>query len=168
MTYFALTKVEFDAGHRVPDHASKCRNPHGHRYVVEASVGSKELETTGSETGMVADFGNIKALLIDKVHDVLDHGFIVYEGDVVLLTAFNMYDETNISELGSSDYGWKVIVFPYVPTAENIARWAFEQIEDDVKRMSTTDHDVWLDAVIVHETPNCKAIYHGPYDDNKS
>ena len=28
-------RLEFDAGHRIPDHRSQCRNLHGHRYVLE-------------------------------------------------------------------------------------------------------------------------------------
>ena len=27
-------KLEFDAGHRIPDHNSQCRNLHGHRYTL--------------------------------------------------------------------------------------------------------------------------------------
>jgi 6-pyruvoyltetrahydropterin/6-carboxytetrahydropterin synthase len=31
--------VEWDMGHRVPNHKSKCRNPHGHRYRLEVTIG---------------------------------------------------------------------------------------------------------------------------------
>ena len=31
-------KLEFDAGHRIPDHTSQCRNLHGHRYTVEITL----------------------------------------------------------------------------------------------------------------------------------
>lgn len=32
MGRFSCTRrLEFDAGHRVPLHESKCKNPHGHR-----------------------------------------------------------------------------------------------------------------------------------------
>lgn len=160
MTYIVQKSIEFDAGHRVPDHASKCRNPHGHRYKVEACVGSRALQPTGSERGMVLDFGRIKQLLQTKVHDPLDHGFIVASEDHDLLAAFNCYDETNNFELCSSDYGWKVIILPYVPTAENLARWIYDELDNEIKKIGyDTDFEVWLDAVIVYETPNSKAIY---------
>lgn len=50
--------VQFDAGHRVPSHASKCRNPHGHRYRVVAYCVGDVVEDGGSaDDGMVVDFG---------------------------------------------------------------------------------------------------------------
>ena len=30
-------RIGIDMGHRVPDHGSKCRNPHGHRYEILAT-----------------------------------------------------------------------------------------------------------------------------------
>ena len=112
MGNFLVTKeVEFDAGHRVPNHESKCRNPHGHRYRVRICVIGKLVDKSGaSDEGMVIDFGNLKALLVEYVHDPLDHGFIVYEGDQQLLECFE----------GTHLYEWKVIEFPYIPTAERI------------------------------------------------
>ena len=32
-------RLEFDAGHRIPDHASQCRHLHGHRYAIEVTPG---------------------------------------------------------------------------------------------------------------------------------
>ena len=32
------TRLEFDAGHRIPDHKSQCRNLHGHRYALEITL----------------------------------------------------------------------------------------------------------------------------------
>ncbi|MFZ8988336.1 MAG: 6-carboxytetrahydropterin synthase, partial [Methylophilaceae bacterium] len=32
------SRMEFDAGHRIPNHKSSCRNLHGHRYAIEVSL----------------------------------------------------------------------------------------------------------------------------------
>lgn len=146
MTYAAMTAIELDAGHRVPLHESKCKNPHGHRYRIEAVVLSEDLFEETSQQGMVLDFGLVKRLLTEKVHDVLDHGFIIFRNDRELIQAMWGRD-------------WNIILFPYVPTAENIARWVYEQLAPYVRQMSNEDHKVWLDGVVVHETPNNKAIY---------
>lgn len=58
----------FDSAHLIRGHEGKCRNLHGHRWVVEVAISGKELD----ETGMLADFGIIKRILKEKL-DGLDH-----------------------------------------------------------------------------------------------
>jgi len=141
MRKFSVSKeIEFDAGHRVPDHASKCRNPHGHRYKVRAHVVG-DLQTEGSSTGMVIDFGDIKKQLTEKVHDVFDHGFIVHEEDYSMLRAFASSDEVD---------SWKIIVVQWVPTAENMAKWIYEVLTPLIPGL-------W--AIEVYETPTSIAFY---------
>ena len=31
-------RLEFDAGHRIPNHQSQCRHLHGHRYALEVTL----------------------------------------------------------------------------------------------------------------------------------
>jgi len=145
--------IEFDAGHRVPGHAGKCRSPHGHRYRVTAVIEGAVVETPGaSDEGMVLDFGFVKEVLTTYVHDVLDHGFIVYAQDHNLRIALlGLYDEAVENDL------WKVVEIPYVPTAENIARWVWEQVEIPVKGAS--DGRAKLVRIEVRETPSSLAVY---------
>src|SRR5262245_56527683 len=76
--YYISKEVQFDAGHRVPNHDSKCRNPHGHRYRVEAWLTGDLVTTPGApDEGMLMDFGALKKILMREIHDKLDHGFIV-------------------------------------------------------------------------------------------
>jgi 6-pyruvoyltetrahydropterin/6-carboxytetrahydropterin synthase len=35
-------RLEFDAGHRIPDHASQCRHLHGHRYALEITLSGRD------------------------------------------------------------------------------------------------------------------------------
>src|SRR3989304_1419800 len=141
LNYTVSKEIEFDAGHRVPNHKSKCHNPHGHRYKVQAVVeGPLGEETGSSDEGMVVDFSDLKALLTE-IHDVVDHGFIIYDGDNELWNRLN----------GS---GWKLIDVPFVPTAENIARWCYEYVTYRLNWPGCS-----LVRVNVWETPTSVATY---------
>lgn len=140
-----ITKViEWDMGHRVPNHRSKCRNPHGHRYRLELTVAGPICEAVGeSDEGMVMDLGDVKAIMREAVHDVLDHGFMVHEDDTVMRRFF----ETN------ADQEFRVIIVPFVPTVERISEWCGRQLRANLP--------AGLDIVNVRvfETPNSWADY---------
>ena len=56
-------RLEFDAGHRIPDHASQCRHLHGHRYALEITLSGVTINRDGSPVnGMVMDFSQVKEL----------------------------------------------------------------------------------------------------------
>lgn len=141
MRYSVSKEVEFDAGHRVPEHKSKCRNPHGHRYRVRATV-SGQLREHGSDTGMVFDFGDLKTILVEQVHDRFDHGFIVYERDTAMKAALDVGGTADVTP-------WNVIVVGYVPTAENLAA----DIWRTLARALAGYAGLTLDSVEVWETP---------------
>jgi len=146
MRSFQVTKeVEFDAGHRVPLHDSKCRHPHGHRYKVAVTVAGP-LAGEGSGTGMVLDFAHIKRLLTERVHDKYDHGFIVWTGDDRMVGFME----------DAVDEQWKVIQVPWHPTAENMAADIFDDLQDSIECMA--DGAV-LVSVAVYETPTSVAWY---------
>lgn len=140
-------EIEFDAGHRVPGHASKCKNPHGHRYRVRVTCQGEIVTEAGSpDEGMLVDFGDLKMLMTDRVHDVLDHAFIVHVDDGRMRQALM---------IGQADDDWKVVLFPYVPTAENIARWIFEQLDEPIAEHFR--RGLTLHRVEVWETPTSVA-----------
>ncbi len=142
-------EVQFDAGHRVPRHSSKCKNPHGHRYRIVAHCRGWIInDPTSSDDGMLIDFGELKSILTIRVHDVLDHGFIVHKNDFVMLDAL---------QSGRDVEEWNVIEFPYVPTAENIARWIWEEIEPVIKEHFRGN--LMLDHIECWETPTSCAYY---------
>jgi 6-pyruvoyl tetrahydropterin synthase/QueD family protein len=116
-------EIEFDAGHRIPNHKSKCRNPHGHRYrVVAYCEGQIVTEPGAPDEGMLIDYGDLKSIMISKIHDPLDHGFIVWHDDKDLLDAFMWWDPAALPNpekvvTAGMDPVWKIIRFPYIPTA---------------------------------------------------
>ena len=66
-------RFQFCAGHRVHRHESKCRNLHGHNYVLFVTVTAPELDSLGR----VIDFSIIKGLVGDWIDSKWDHGFIL-------------------------------------------------------------------------------------------
>ena len=42
---FITRRLEFDAGHRIPHHASQCRYMHGHRYAIEITLSGEVIPT---------------------------------------------------------------------------------------------------------------------------
>ena len=73
-------RLEFDAGHRIPDHRSQCRNMHGHRYVLEITLTGDIVQAPGeSDNGMLMDFADIKRIAKAHIVDVWDHAFLVFE-----------------------------------------------------------------------------------------
>jgi 6-pyruvoyltetrahydropterin/6-carboxytetrahydropterin synthase len=144
-------EIEFDAGHRVSTHGSKCRNPHGHRYKVLVTCQGEIIDDPSRpDHGMLIDFGMLKNIMNTNIHDVLDHGFVVWENDTVVR---NMMEEV------AHHNEWNYIVFPYIPTAENIARWAWEQIEELIE--VEFGNDLKLYEVAVWETPTSVAYCRG-------
>lgn len=138
-------QIEWDMGHRVTNHHSKCRNLHGHRYKLEICMEGDLVQTEGvSEEGMVIDFGDIKKVAMEKIHDVLDHGFVVWEKDRLLVEFFK------------NNPTLKCKVVPFVPTSENIAAWAFGQLDGKFKDIYKTGLN--LHSVKLWETPTSVAI----------
>ena len=138
--------VETDTGHRVPNHNSKCRNMHGHRYRWEVELEGDVVSQAGaSEEGMLMDFSDISMILEKYIHDVVDHAFIVYEEDSEAIDALSRIK------------GQKKLEVPFVPTAENLAKWAFEQVNPHIK--TAYGNSIRLLAFHVRETPKSLACW---------
>ncbi|WP_047533676.1 6-carboxytetrahydropterin synthase QueD [Methylotenera sp. N17] len=135
------TRLEFDAGHRIPDHKSQCRNLHGHRYAIEITLSGDIIQQDhASENGMVMDFSDVKKIARETVVDVWDHAFIVYLGDQVVLDFLNSLPSH------------KTVIFPTIPTAENMASEAFRLLKAQYK--DVYGNHLTLERVRLYETPN--------------
>jgi 6-pyruvoyltetrahydropterin/6-carboxytetrahydropterin synthase len=137
-------KLEFDAGHRIPDHKSQCRNLHGHRYTVEITLTGQVIEQEGnSDNGMIMDFSDVKAIASQHLVDVWDHAFLVYAKDAP------------VRDFLASLPNHKTVVIDCIPTVENLARTAFEILKAAyIDRYGT---GLKLQKLVLHETPNCWA-----------
>ena len=137
-------KLEFDAGHRIPDHGSQCRHLHGHRYVIEITLCGNIVQAQGQAiNGMVMDFGDVKSIAKSHLVDRWDHAFLVYRGDTQVVDFLNSLENH------------KTVVLDAIPTAENLAQIAF-RILDPAYR-DVYGNNLRLERVRLYETPNCWA-----------
>jgi len=135
------TRLEFDAGHRIPSHKSQCKNLHGHRYAIEITLSGDIITQAGaSENGMVMDFSEVKAIAKTSVVDIWDHAFLVYQHDTEVLNFLNTLPNH------------KTVIFPTVPTAENMASEAFKILKSNYQ--DTYGNHLKLEKVRLYETPN--------------
>ena len=135
------TRLEFDAGHRIPNHNSQCRNLHGHRYAIEITLsGDINAEEGASDNGMVMDFSDVKTIARQAVVDVWDHAFLVYRKDLAVLDFLRSLPDH------------KTVVMNSIPTAENMAAEAFRLL--DARYRDTYGRHLKLERVRLYETPN--------------
>jgi len=148
-----ITKcVELDMGHRVPNHKSKCRNLHGHRYKVEVGVDDKLITNEGSsDEGMVIDFSDLKQIMIDEIDSRYDHAFMMYESDTF----------AHLFQTLKDDDEQRIFFVPFIPTAENIAKYFYSLIKDRLALKGISIHHVK-----VWETPTSTAVY-TKYDESE-
>jgi len=135
-------KLEFDAGHRIPDHNSQCRNLHGHRYALHITLTGAVVKQDGkSDNGMIMDFSDVKEIASKHLVDLWDHAFLVYEKDVA------------VRQFLDSMPDHKTVVLDRVPTVENLAQIAF----DKLKGVFQNETGLSLIKITLYETPNCWA-----------
>ena len=134
-------RLEFDAGHRIPNHTSQCKHLHGHRYALEVTLSGDLVQQEGvSEQGMVMDFTDVKHIAKAQVVDAWDHAFLVYRGDTLVLEFLNAIP------------GHKTVVLEVIPTVENLALVAFNLLAPAYR--DTYNNHLTLERVRLYETPN--------------
>ena len=132
-----ITKsVKFDAAHVLTNHKGLCRNLHGHTYRVDVSV----RQAAGDGSDMVMDFKDVKHICEEIVLSKFDHAFI--------------YDETSPAESEIASvvvkHGMRATALPFRSTAENLARWIFDELKGRIRGLSS---------VRVYETADSCAEY---------
>lgn len=125
-------RLEFDAGHTVTRHESKCAHLHGHRYVAEIACSSFELD----KIGRVIDFGEVKRLVGTWIDENWDHKFLIFAED------------PRRASLELIDKG-SIVVVPYNPTAENMSK----DLHNTAFRL-LQGLDIDVDRLRLYETPN--------------
>ncbi|MBU3567209.1 6-carboxytetrahydropterin synthase QueD [Polynucleobacter alcilacus] len=147
-TAISITRrLEFDSGHRIPNHDGQCRHLHGHRYAIEVTLTGEVIEQPGqADDGMVLDFGDIKRLTNQYVVDLWDHAFLVAKEDEGLVAFL------------ASLPNHKTVVMEHVPTVENLANAAFTILQPVFSQ--AFGGRLELSSLRLYETPNCWADVH--------
>lgn len=151
-------KLEFDAGHRVLGHESKCANLHGHRYVAAITVSSLGLDSISR----VVDFSVVKQLVGGWIDENWDHNILLHENDPLNSIVRRANEEIPIDH---EVFDWTDLVFglkrPFVipnlenPTAEVMARILYE------KAIELLPKELRVVNVRLFETPTCYADHPG-------
>ena len=135
------TRMEFDSGHRIPNHKSNCKNLHGHRYAIEVTLKGDIIDKENeSDYGMVMDFKDAKELIRKTIVEPWDHAFIVFEQDLEVINFLNTLDDH------------KTVILKKVPTAENMALIAMQLLKDSFQKKY--GEKISPIKVRLYETPN--------------
>ena len=139
-------RLEFDAGHRIPNHESRCRHLHGHRYALEVTLAGEPIGTTGDpRQGMLMDFSEVRSIAQREIVDSWDHAFLAWREDRVVLEFLASLPEH------------RTVQFEQPPTAEHLAQAAFQIL--DRAYTNRYGNGLRLERVRLYETPNCWADY---------
>jgi len=137
-------RLEFDAGHRIPNHDSRCRHLHGHRYALEVTLSGEPIATPGDpRQAMVMDFSEVGAIARREVVDAWDHAFLAWRED------------RPVVDFLSTLAGHRTVTFDAPPTAEHLAQTAFHVLDRAYSR--AYGNRLRLERVRLYETPNCWA-----------
>lgn len=100
-----LTKqFSFQMAHALDDYDGKCRNLHGHNFVLYVTVEGAPINDPHSpKNGMVVDFGDLRHIVNQYVVEPFDHALVLAEG-----STYNVGLPT------------KTILLPFQPTSENL------------------------------------------------
>lgn len=136
--YTLKANAAFDSAHFLMGYDGKCRNIHGHRWVIEAEFSGDMLQEQGSQRGMLLDFTDCKHAL-RSLADSYDHALICEKGSL----------RTETAQALRAD-GFAMIEVPFRPTAECFAKAFYDTL---------VDHGLPVSRVTVYETPDNGASY---------
>lgn len=125
-------RLEFDYGHRLLRHESKCAHVHGHRGRVDITCSAEGLD----RVGRVIDFSVVKRVVGDWIDRHWDHAFVV-----------NIEDHAMVQFLFEN--GQRSFTFPGEPSAENLAAFIGQRATYLLKQ-----YGIWIPHVRFYETPN--------------
>lgn len=112
----------FDMAHMLDGHDGKCKNLHGHTYILQVEV-SGSLYENGAKKGMVIDFADLKDIVKAHILDKMDHAFIY---DTTSERETQVADLLN--KLNSKTYGIATRT-----TAEEMTRHIFNVLKTEAK-----------------------------------
>lgn len=135
--YEIETRGHFSAAHFLEDYDGLCGNLHGHRWEVVLKVKAPLNENTQ----MLIDFNDLKRAL-NELMDMFDHSFIV--------DPYGNEESRKLYETVKG-LGMKVFSFAGRTTAENIAKFIWEWINDTC--------EIDTHSITVYEAPNNGVTY---------
>lgn len=136
--YILTAEASFDSAHFLAGYNGKCRNIHGHRWLIKVEAAGSKLQQAGQMRDMVIDFGDLKKE-VKAIADYFDHGLIVEKNTLRTQTFAALQEE-----------GFKLIEVDFRPTAEKLAKFIFDSLKG---------RQLPVKQVTVYETPANSAAY---------
>lgn len=118
--FILKNEIQFDTAHYLSGYQGKCSNIHGHRYRLIVELASETLHDSGQQRGMLADFGDVKAML-KRIADLYDHKLLIEDNADGCAVA---------EQLAQVPNQFAICMVPYRPTAEEMSRSIYQQIKD--------------------------------------
>jgi len=117
-------RFRFDAAHFLPSYDGKCRNMHGHSWMLEVEVTGPINEQGGSNAGMVIDFTALKGFINETIIQHLDHHLL--NSVVENPTCENMLTWIADRLRGHEDYLRKVTRLRLYETSDSYAEEVYD------------------------------------------
>jgi 6-pyruvoyltetrahydropterin/6-carboxytetrahydropterin synthase len=137
-------EFSWSMAHMLANHSGKCKNIHGHTYVMQVELERTEggtIDAPGkTDHGMVMEFYDVKKIISDLIVEPLDHAFLYWVKSTDSL-------EHEIAEL-LRKHDRKLVEINYRPTAENLASDFMQKINDCLNK-----HPVKVIELILWESP---------------
>lgn len=141
MTQEISIRLRFEFAHRLLHHKGKCNNIHGHSGIAWVYF----TGDVNDQTGMMADFGDIKKTIQTWIDEHWDHALILNSDDADLLNAFITTPILLYQTVGD-------------PTMENLCR-ILSQVIWTMKGDETLPASLILSRVTIQETENAFVNY---------
>ena len=108
-----------ETAHRLVDYVGKCSSIHGHSWKWEVTAHISELRSNG----ISIDFGEMKEIMKDHIHDLFDHSLVLCETDPIITRCseadWDVHDF--LAPAVATGLSGRVVVMSANPTSENLA-----------------------------------------------
>lgn len=134
MAVLRITKeFRFEGAHALVGYDGRCRNLHGHSYIMYVTVKGEPLNgTTSPKEGMIMDFKVLKSIVNENIIDVFDHALILRKDAALAQEIANEYEN--------------VVIVDFQPSTENLICYFAETIKRNLPQ------GVELHSLKLHET----------------
>ena len=136
MAVLRITKeFRYEGAHALPGYDGKCRNIHGHSYILYVTVKGEPRsngEGDPAKEGMIIDFKVLKGIVEKNIIDKFDHALLLRQGTPLAQELAQAYPN--------------IILTDFQPTSENLISYFAEVIKKELPA------DVELFSLRLYET----------------
>ena len=142
MAVLRITKeFRFEGAHALMGYDGRCRNLHGHSYILYVTVKGEPLNgTTSPKEGMVVDFKILKSIVNENIIDIFDHALILRK------------DAALAKEI-AEEYA-NVVIVDFQPSTENLICHFAETLRNALPQ------GIELYSLRLHETASSYVEWH--------